>query len=568
MTTVSTKRRGDKKARTTFSEAPATAFFTTATESEVSQATTTEPEISEQVWRGASIAVLATAAALRLYAFALKPLHHDEGVNAFFLTRLFREGVYNYDPANYHGPTLYYFTLPPVLALGLNTFAIRLVPALFGLATVWLALCLRRRIGAVGALAAAALITVSPGAIYMSRYFIHEALFVFFTLGTVVAALRYYDTTRALYLMLAAASTALLFATKETAFISAGVLVLASGIAWGVAWVAQRLGLWSDEEKSEGEKSGRSGGRNPASKWRATADVGTLARFGGAPRVAFLLLAAIALFIFINVLFYSSFFTYAKGVEGALDTFQIWTETGNKDHTKAIYIYLWWIVQEESPLLLILGFVGALLAVVRAKDNFAIFAGAWAFGILAAYSIVPYKTPWLMLNFIIPLAIISGYGVELLYRWTARRTVHWRTLTLALMLAAIIVGAYQAIQLNFFHYDDDQYPYVYAHTRREFLDLVGEIERLAARTGAGKETAIYVASPDYWPLPWYLRDYKRVGFHSRTGATTDPIVVANETQEAELQRMLGASYQKIGNSYPLRPGVNLVIYARREVIEQ
>jgi len=37
------------------------------------------------------------------------PLHHDEGVNGNFLVRLVREGAYNYDPANYHGPTLYYF---------------------------------------------------------------------------------------------------------------------------------------------------------------------------------------------------------------------------------------------------------------------------------------------------------------------------------------------------------------------------------------------------------------------------------------------------------------------------
>ena len=46
-----------------------------------------------------------------LLHLALKPLHHDEGVNGFFLTNLFRDGVYKYDPANYHGPTLYYIAL-------------------------------------------------------------------------------------------------------------------------------------------------------------------------------------------------------------------------------------------------------------------------------------------------------------------------------------------------------------------------------------------------------------------------------------------------------------------------
>jgi len=54
--------------------------------------------------------VIAAAAGLRLYDLTLKPLHHDEGVNGFFLLGLFREGVYCYNPANYHGPTLYYFS--------------------------------------------------------------------------------------------------------------------------------------------------------------------------------------------------------------------------------------------------------------------------------------------------------------------------------------------------------------------------------------------------------------------------------------------------------------------------
>jgi len=60
-------------------------------------------------WVICSILVLAIAAFFRLYLINLNPLHHDEGVNGFFLTTLFREGKYTYDPANYHGPTLYYF---------------------------------------------------------------------------------------------------------------------------------------------------------------------------------------------------------------------------------------------------------------------------------------------------------------------------------------------------------------------------------------------------------------------------------------------------------------------------
>lgn len=135
--------------------------------------------ISERAWRGVSISILLVAAILRLFWLDLKPLHHDEGVNGFFLARLLREGVYQYDPANYHGPTLYYLTLPFAALLGVGTFTVRLVTVLSGTGSIWLILLLRRRTGEVGALAAAALIAVSPGAVYLSRYFIHEALFLF-----------------------------------------------------------------------------------------------------------------------------------------------------------------------------------------------------------------------------------------------------------------------------------------------------------------------------------------------------------------------------------------------------
>ncbi len=184
-------------------------------------------EMSESVWRVASAAILIEGALLRLYELQLNPLHQDEGVNGFFILRLFREGFYQYDPANYHGPSLYYFALPISYLFGLNTFALRLVTVLFGIGTIWLILCLRRYTGSIGALASAALVAVSPGAVYMSRYFIHESLFVFFTLGFIVAMLRYCDTSKAVYLFAASASAALLFATKETAGLSVGVLVTA-----------------------------------------------------------------------------------------------------------------------------------------------------------------------------------------------------------------------------------------------------------------------------------------------------------------------------------------------------
>src|SRR6476659_8028195 len=185
-------------------------------------------------WWWSTLVILVAAALLRLVFLTQKPLHHDEGVNGLFLVNLFRTGYYHYDPSNYHGPSLYYLAVIPTAinnvfhwGHGLSTVAIRLVTAVFGVGIVWLMLCLRRFLGTPASLAAAAFATVSCGFVYFSRYFIHEILFVFFSLGVIVAWLWYRETDRPRYLMLASASAAMLYATKETWIITVAVWLIA-----------------------------------------------------------------------------------------------------------------------------------------------------------------------------------------------------------------------------------------------------------------------------------------------------------------------------------------------------
>src|ERR1041384_3143490 len=103
--------------------------------------------LSKRFWGIGCFLITAIAIFLRVYWIDLKPLHHDEGVNGFFLTTLFREGVYKYDPGNYHGPTLYFAALAFTKILGLETFAIRYSVVIFGVGIVVLAFMLHRYIG-------------------------------------------------------------------------------------------------------------------------------------------------------------------------------------------------------------------------------------------------------------------------------------------------------------------------------------------------------------------------------------------------------------------------------------
>lgn len=523
-------------------------------------------DIPERAWQIAALAIFCLAAVLRLYDLNLVPLHHDEGVNGNFLLTLVRDGRYSYDPANYHGPTLYYLTaiIPWTIKLlfgadaresyGLTTFVIRLVPVLYGLGTIWLVFLLRRRLGSIATLTAALLLAISPGAVYLSRYFIHETLFVFFSLGIVVAGLRFIESRNPTYLILGSVSAAMLFATKETAMITAGVFIIAvfMTVIYRKFFAASTGRRDIVESTNESESS-------------------FIDDIGGPGFLALWIALALIVFVAVNVVFYSSFFSnFPKGVYDSLRTFQIWTKTGTEAHRHPMYTYVEWLIRQESALLL-LGTIGAVFAVLKPKNAFALFTALWAFGIIAAYSLVPYKTPWLVLSFIIPLSLISGFAVQRIFELERGQL----RIPLAIVAGAFLVGMFQTIDLNFVNYDNDKsyYVYVYAHTKRGTLKLVEEIDKLAAQGKQGGKTGITIVSPDYWPLPWYLRGYSRVGYYGRMSPSSEPIIIASEAQQAEVKQIFGDTYQLVpssepGGAYSLRPGVNLLLYARRTNLPQ
>ena len=159
----------------------------------------------------------------------------------------------------------------------------------------------------------------------------------------------------------------------------------------------------------------------------------------------------------------------------------------------------------------------------------------------------------------LPLALLAGHALD-----TAWRTRPGRIVASVVLAAAVVVSGYLAIDLNYRHYDDETYPYVYVHSTREMLALVDEIEATAERAGTGRQTGIVFVTPDYWPLPWYMRDYPRAGFFGKIVPTTEAMIVANVNQEAELAPTIAEKYDKVAE-YVLRPGVTLVLYVRSDI---
>ena len=479
----------------------------------------------------AALAVLAVAMFLRCQDLSLRPFHHDEGVNGFFETRLLREGAFKYDPSNYHGPTLYYLTLPLVAVVGLSDAAVRGTTVIFGLLTVFVLWRFLAKSSQAMALAAAALLATSTGAVFFSRYFIHESLFVAFTLFIVAASPSREDRERWRFIA-TGLSLGFLFATKETAFVSVGALI--GGAIIG-AWLVQ--------------------GTSPLALARGI-------RPFALEHAENLLHGALA-FVASAGLLYSSFFRNPVGILDAFRTFAFWTKTAVRDHENPWYQHVSWL-READPVLIYLGFAGILIAFARRRSFIAVMASVWALLLFAAYGVVKYKTPWLGLNMLLPLAITAGYSLsELASVSFLSGRLSLRPVAVVLTLFAAGFSATKSWDLETKNYDDETHPYLYAHTQRSFMPFVRLIEERASALGTGTETGLAVFAPENWPLAWYLRDFKNAGYWGEFKSDVNvDMYVASVEQDGALALKLGDGFERFG-PYNMRGVVNLVLYVKK-----
>jgi uncharacterized protein (TIGR03663 family) len=403
--------------------------------------------------------------------------------------------------------------------------------------------------------------------VFFSRYVIHEMLLVFFTLAFVLAAARWWETGRTRFLLGASAALAAMFATKETAIITVVTLALAAGCVPAYEWLAPRLlrrgarfaPLAAGRAPSFGQAPSAAKGASPERTRRARRAETTspAERFGGRDALARSLAAAAAVFGIVWVTLFSSLFTNPAGIWDSFRSLAIWTQTSGATQVSGPLTYVGWMIEEELPILLV-GLAGSAWAAWEGRSRFAIFAAAWATGLVLGYSIIGYKTPWLMLNWLLPYALVGGYALG--RAWESPRPI-LRVGATAAVMGALALSLVQAVQLSFRDYDDEANAYVYVQTQRDVLDLVAWLREEDERRGAGGAMGIVVMSPDYWPLPWYLRDDPNAGFYGAVVDVEAPVQVVKADQVEGLPAAFTARYREQGR-YTLRPGVELVVFVQ------
>ena len=475
--------------------------------------------------------IVLLAVVLRLLASDIRPLHSDEGVNFHFIQELFKKGYYPYSHKNYHGPLYFYLTAGLVSLCGVEVWAFRLCPLLCSVAMPLLLLLLWKHVHQRILLVAACALSGSASLVFYGRYAIHEPLFTMASLWFGISVFQWLVTRERSWHVHAGLSLACLIATKETFVISVFCIFFAF-VATAICQSC-RLG-WKYSRISSADSA--------VSRLLSRLHLEAFEDL-------YLQRHVIALGFFVCVLCvclcFSGGLQWSGGLRELFLAVPQWIGRNESDqgHFKPILYYAQMIVGTpgvawiqpfvskhasagaELPLgvclltllpLLLRECFGNKSLFRRSEDAyFFIFVSVWALLSFLVYSILNYKTPWLIINISMPLCLVFGCQIFLL-------TERFRVEGYAVLALALCIMMYQTVYVTFarpYSYvrqeplwslltldrgktPGDVHPYTYVHTSPGFLSLLEDIDSYAEKTG-NKDPRILVAVGQYWPLPYY-----------------------------------------------------------------
>ncbi len=488
--------------------------------------------------RGIFLAPVLLAAGLRFPDLAARPMHADEAVHGDKFGTLLETGSYVYQPSEFHGPTLYYLTLPSAWLRGERRYAdidaatLRAVPALLGVALVAAHLGARAWLGTAGALVAALLAAISPAMVYYSRYYIHETPLVLFTFAAMLAGSWYLRRPGALPALVAGACLGLMYATKETAPIAICSMLVALGLTLSVDH-------WR--------------GKGPPSIWEVVSGRDVL--------------LALAAGLVVAGLLFSSFLRNPAGLVDAVRAMGLYVHRANAAswHFHPWHYYLGLVAHfpaDGTPfwtegLILVLAAAGAVAgwssSVPDEDSRLLRFLGFYTAVMVVVYSAIPYKTPWCVLGFLHGMILLAGAGAVFLCR--AFRSRVPRAVVVLLLAAATAHLGWQAFAASFRFAADPRNPYVYAHTSTDVFTIAARLRDLARAHPDGPAMPVQVISrTNLWPLPWYLRGFSRIAWWNGVPGQAEnaPVILITPDMEPALVRKL----------YELRPPGQRELYVR------
>ena len=437
--------------------------------------------------------IIVVSAIVHLWKLGLRPLAHDEAIDARFSWQARNFGVMEYDPV-YHGPLRFYIEGVVLRFFGTGPGWARLVAALAGIASTALIATSHRTLGRIGAPVAALLFAISPTVLTVTRTGREDSLTGLVSLAMlliVADALRTRPTQR--HAIATGALLATSFTLKETTFI------------FGFAAACFLVGLGVFAWRRDGQ---------------ARRFLTTVAGLG---RTTWLWTAVAFLAVFMLV--FTSAFRYAAGFEsGLLDGIRYWLSQHDVRRGSQRWFFYLTILGAYEWLTLALATVGTVVA-VKTKSMVGLWFATMALVQLAVYSWAGEKFAWLALHPMIPLVLLAGLGAEHLARRSMAASADSpddspdnspnNSKVSPVLVGAIAIAmlgtAALAIRPAITAGHDPRELLVTVQTGQRVPELTDEL-RAAQASGTVNSILVDERDSGSWPWAWYLNDFRNVGY--------------------------------------------------------
>lgn len=405
-------------------------------------------------------AILLPAVFLRVYEITARPLHSDEAVNFSFVGQVERLGYYPYSHLNYHGPSLFYLMRLLMRWFGDSELALRSATILCGILLLPALLPLRKLLSDRFVLIAVLLMALSSSLVFYSRYAIHEMLLLLATEVFAVSIFVWLESNSRAALYWGMSALALMIATKET---------------FVVGLVMTGLGIFTSF-----------GFRRPLKQFDACTNH---------------FVRAMGLALFLVLAIYTGGFQWGQGLNELGLALPSWIGRSNSEpgyfHPFSYYALMLSAAEPQLWLAFILPLV--FFDKFRAADSrFLRFVTVWGVSGFLIYSFIPYKTPWLAINFILPLVFALAW-------WLSESFDAWprgKTIGAVLLVSVAALSAKNAIRYNFEIPYGPENPYAHYNTSTEVTEVVKAVDGYLT---THPNARILIGFKNYWPFPYYLR---------------------------------------------------------------
>lgn len=472
--------------------------------------------VQKQNWH--IYAILAVTILTRFLFLDLRPPHFDEGINGYFVDQMWIRGFYDYDPTNYHGPLHFYFLQLFEVLFGRGIDSFRAVTATISVLTVGLILMHRVFIGSA-AVWAAVIVALSPGAVFIGRYSIHEVWLPFSLILMNYGFMRWFQKKDVLSQILFFAGIAIGLMNKETMVVHLFV--------WFVSLLYLIYFHARDFKKSL-----------PSSE-----DI-------------FIGITWVMISIFVV---YSAFGLQVDQFSDFFKGFLPWMQTGTKGmgHEKVWY---YWFQIAQMYEIWVFGALAFGVVALWKKDAWLNYFFINSVGVLIIYSLIKYKTPWCSLSIFTFFPFLVGIGMRDEQPKAMKRMVP--------LFALLMIWEGRVLyRVNYVNYTDNSEMYVYVHTTQDYFKITKPVQKVVKDHPELRNMELVMQLESPWPLNWEFTTFTniRYSFENIDISKVKLFVVDKKHQDA-LEKILPGTFLR--QQMKLRHHMDdVVVYFDKDIFE-